>query len=123
MVTVNGVMDVKLEYSDEERLEISKELASKKDKINKLKLELKQATSEIKSNIKFIENELEGDIQTLKDGFKIVKAANVQCELNEDTKQVTTMYGDIVVSVEPFNKKKHSGFFGEIVASGFEDVF
>jgi len=112
-VVVDGVMDVQIKYSANECLELSKELAGKRDRITVHKEELKVASAEIKAKIKSTEAEIESDIQTLKDGFRKIPNAKIKAELDRATMQVVIKHGEQVVSREKYSDK-HRSLFGEI---------
>lgn len=119
-VVVDGIMDVQIKYSANECLELSKELSGKREKIKNYRNDLKVASAEIKANIKDMEQEIESDIQTLKDGFRKVSNAKIKAELDSVASQVCIKYGDQVVSREPLTDK-HKSLFGEIAVAGAGD--
>jgi len=113
-VQVDGKMDIEIKYSANDCLELSRELASKKQKISDCKQELKEATADIKAEIRRIELEIESDIQTLRDGVRKIEMADIKAELDKSNNLVIIRYGDQVVAKEKYSEK-YRNIFGDIV--------
>ena len=114
VVSIDGVKDVRIKYSQKECLELSKELSGKREKINLLQEELRAHNKEIKDEIKELQKEIDSDIDTLHNEERYIPSAQIKAELHKEKKLVTIKYQNRVVSNEKYSEEKHKSLFGEI---------